>query len=187
MTPIVLLHSKLIFQQALLTGAQWTSGCKLDSLRNKITTRKYCTDSASCVKYSVMSFITLWNTSLSQNLILRLTKNTANIFKEYSTSPLKSRHWSLGLTTLERVHKKNKQLLVWITVYIPLGSGWWTCTQCNTVLPVSLDWPNMFNLARASSAMQDRLYLKRKTKSSCLLELEIRQICFYVSQGISWY
>lgn len=43
---------------------------------------------------------------------------------------------------------------------------------------------DMFNLAPASSAIQDRLYLKRKTRFSVhspySLELELRQICFYV-------
>ncbi len=105
-----------------------------------------------------------------------------SIQQHFNQSPPKSRQWSIGLTTLERVHRKNKQLLVWITVYIPVGSGWWTCTQPNTVLSVSLDWPDMFNLAPVSSAMQDRLYLKRKTRFSVhspySLELELRQICF---------
>lgn len=50
--------------------------------------------------------------------------------------------------------RENKQLLVWITVYIPVGSRWWTCTQHSAVFSVSPGWPNMFNLAPASSAIQ---------------------------------
>lgn len=85
--------------------------------------------------------------------------------------------------------RKNKRLLVWITVCVPRGSGWWTGTQPNTVHSVTVEQPNMFNLANARSAMQDRLDLKRKTRLSVLAPplLELEQIGFHVSQGVCWF
>lgn len=114
----------------MATIVMWTSRCKLDSLRDKLFS----------LKKSLYRIQTTHRTSYHDRPI-NISISETFIHRHFNQSPphKKSRHWSIGLTTLERVHRKNKQLLVWITVYIPLGSGWWTCTQPNTVLSVSLD------------------------------------------------